>query len=184
MATVTSFTAQRILELAAGWEQVTQTQSETDAVISQLNGELAANQEAMDHLTSVTMPELQQSLAANDVALSDLNDNVLVDLQATLAQNSLDIQNLNTVTIPSISEKLSNEIENTLVRPKVYVQPDEPTNPDEDDRYLVAGDTWFDSDDNNRQRIWNGSEWTTFNVDVSDFSLTVRKFMTSTHMIY
>jgi hypothetical protein len=184
MAQVTSYTAQRIMDLLGGIDEVEVKQEGLDALIAQLRLIVEGNDALQTELNNVVLPQLQQALGENDNKVNDLNDNVLPNLELTLAQNEAAIEDIRTVDLPSLTEGLANNVENLLTRPKVYVQAEAPTNPDADERDLVVGDTWFDSDDNNVQRIWNGVEWSTLNVEVHDFSLTVRKFMTSTHLIY
>jgi len=183
MATVTSLTEEKINELMAGWESVGLSQEEINALVIQLRDAQQAADAALQELNQSTLPTLRQDLAENDIKVSELNDQ-LPDLHTRLEQSEARIDDVLSVDIPSLQESLNNQIVNAIERPKVYVQPDEPTNPDIDERDLVVGDVWYESDNNNFQRIWNGVEWTTFKVDVADFSLTVKKFMTSTHMIY
>ena len=184
MATVTSFTSQKILELLSGWEGVGADQIETNVLVGALSDALQENMALIEELNSLTLPQIEESLAENGILVADLNDNILPTLQQVLEENAARINDIATVDIPNIALDLANNIENTQARPNVYVQDEAPTNPDEDDRYLIVGDSWFDSNDNNKQRIWNGVEWTTFEVDIPDLSLTVVKFKTSTHMIY
>lgn len=185
MATVTSLTETKIRELLAGWESVDLSQDEINALVKQLRTSQDTVTAEMSELKNSTIPQFQNDLAANSAAVSDLNDNVLPSVQANLDQNNLQLQNLTTVDIPELQSGLNNEIANTAARPKVFVQPDEPPAYDDlEERDLVVGDVWYDSDDNNMHRIWNGVEWTTFKVDIPDFSLTVRKFLSTSHLIY
>jgi hypothetical protein len=184
MAEVTSLTEQRIMQLASEWVSVADNQETTAAFVGMLKTFLEQNQAKLSELNEQTIPQLLETLAANEISVSELNENVLPDLQSALDENATALADLNTVAIPALQIGLENEIENARARPHVYVQPEAPTNPDEDDRYLVVGDSWFDSDDNNRQTVWNGVEWSTFNIDIPDLSITVKKFKTSTHMIY
>lgn len=184
MATVTSLTATRIQELLAGWEGIGLSQDEINALVIQLKTNVLEMNASLEHFNEVTRPKLEADLAAGSVAVSDLNDNVLPSLQGQLDQASLDVLDLVTVTVPSIQADVEATLINVAERPNVYVQDEPPENPDENDRELVVGDSWFDSNDNNRQRIWNGVEWSTFNVDVADFSLTVKSFMSSKHQLY
>lgn len=184
MATVESLTKNKILELASQWASVISNQESSDVLLSGLLTFLEQNSTLIELLNVQTLPQLQEQLAANDEALSDLNATVIPDLQAALAQNDLELLNLTTVTIPDIVTQLTSSIEGSIEKPKVYVQAEAPTNPDDDDRYLVVGDVWFDSDDNNRQKVWNGVEWSTFGIDIPNFSITVQQLFSSQHLIY
>lgn len=184
MASVTSFTATKIQSLLAEYEGISLSQQEILSLLQQLFVDTESNDAQMTELREVILPQLQDDLAANSIELDTLADTTLPNLQADLAQASLQLENINTVDLPSMRQDLDAEITNNLDRPKTYVQPDEPTNPDEDNRDLVVGDSWFDDDDNNKQYVWNGAQWSTFSVDVADFTLTAQKFKTSTHMIY
>lgn len=184
MATVTSLTETRIQELLAGWEGIGLSQDEINALVLQLQAGLASQTAVMDDWTNNLLPQFQAAIDANDIAISDLNDNVLPGLQQSLDQAELDLQNLNDVTMPFVLDNLSNIGTNVNERPKVYVQDDAPTNPDVDDRVLVVGDTWFDSNDNNKQKIWNGVEWSTFGIDIPNFSITVQHLLSANHHIY
>lgn len=184
MASVTSFTATKIQDLLAGWEGIGLNQDEINALVIQLSTAVDEHGESLGYFNTVVRPQLEANLAANAVAVSDLNDNRLPALQADLDAAALSVQNLHEVDVPSLRTDLDNTIANVIERPKVYVQDEAPTNPDDDERDLVVGDTWFDSNDNNRQKIWNGVEWSTFNIDVADFSLTARSFFSTRHQIY
>jgi hypothetical protein len=52
------------------------------------------------------------------------------------------------------------------------------------DRPLRTDDLWYDTDDGYKQYRYDGSTWVTFDVTISDFSLTARKFVTTTHLLY
>lgn len=184
MALVTSLTAERIIELLAGWQSLGLNQDEINALVIQLRTDVLTQGESLEVFTEITRPHLEADLAASSAAVSDLRDNVLPNLQTDLEENRLNVQNLIEVTLPSMQTDLANTVANVNDRPMVYVQPDEPSNPDDDERDLVVGDTWFDSDDNNRQRIWDGVAWSTFNIDIADFSLTARSFFSARHQIY
>lgn len=184
MATVTSFTAEKIQELLDGYSDVPLTQQEILSLIGQLAISTQATNAQMVEIQQTLLPGFQEALTANSVKVAELGDTILPNLQSDLAQAELDLENINEVDIPSIREDLDAEITNGLDRPHVYVQPEEPTNPDEDGRDLLVGDSWFDEDDNNTQYIWNGVEWSTLSLDIPDLSITVQKFKTSTHMIY
>lgn len=184
MATVVSMTEDKIRELLAGWEGVSLSQDEINSILSQILIRQDSDSAELADFRNNSLPQLYADLEEGSNRISDLNDNVLPNLQNDLIQAQQDVENMRTVDIPSIQDTIANELENTATRPKVYRQPDPPDNPDVDDRDLVVGDTWFDSDDNDTMRLWNGVEWSTFAIDIPDLSLTVRKFNTSTHMIY
>jgi len=184
MATVTSLTKAKIEELLSGWADIDLSQQEILALIGQLYIATQGHDAALTEFRESDLPALQETLDANADRLSELNDSVLPGLQETLDAASADLQNLNLVDIPSIRQDLDAEITNGIDRPKVYVQDDPPEDPDDDARNLVVGDQWFESDNNNLQHFWTGAEWSTMAVDIPDLSLTVKKFKTSTHMIY
>lgn len=185
MATVISLTEQKIRELLAGWEEVGLSQDQINALVAQLWTDQVSVNTRMEEFENVTLPSIQQEVGAASNRVSELNETTLPNLAADLAQANATIENLVTVDIPEIQAGLINEIENTQVRPQVFVQAEPPPAYDDlAERDLVVGDTWFDSDDNNMQRIWNGVEWSTFGIDIPDFSLTARKFLSTTHMIY
>lgn len=184
MATVISLTKAKIEELLAGWEGVELSQDQINALVAQLWTSQATLDAVMEEFQNVTLPQLQDDLAAGSVKVSELNDVTLPDLEATLDQNSLEIDNLNTVILPGLEADLNSTVENLALAPRRYVQEDPPTNPDIDDRDLVHGDIWIDTNNGNTQYRWNGTAWTTLEVDVADFSLTARKFLSTQHMIY
>ena len=184
MATVVSLTQTKIEELMAGWQGVSLRQDETNAIVSQLWTDTQSTGAIVENFENVTVPELLDQTNAGAVALDDLVTNRLPALEQDLVDAHVSLDNLNTVTLPDLQAQLESTIINAVERPNVYVQPEAPENPDENERYLVVGDVWHDSDDDNRVRIWNGVEWSTFGIDIPDLSITVQKFKTSTHMIY
>lgn len=184
MATVNSYTAAKILELASQWEGVSLSQEEINALLAQLQTDLDSLNVLIDTLNNATLPQLQEDLANNDVALANLNDNVLPGLNNDLAVMEGDITDLQTVTLPAIQQSLNNEIEGNAARPIVYTQPDEPTNPDINDRDLIVGDVWFDNDDAMTQRLWNGTEWSLMDVDVSQIVDVVEQYISPLHQLY
>lgn len=190
MATVTSLTAERILQIAGGGGGIGPGGSneyllseELQAALGQLQIELEQNTAMLAELNESTLPALEQTLAANDIALSELTEIQIVNLQAALEQNQQILAGIEQVDIPLLQQDVSNVVVNDLARPKQYVQEDEPTNPDVEDRELIVGDTWV-TPSNNIQHIWNGVAWSAFNVEISDFSLTVKKFLSTKHQIY
>lgn len=156
MAQVTSLTAARILELAAGWDGVSGEQSELRALIADLNVSLETNQAGLEELNSISLPNLRSDLADNAIALSDLNDTVIPDLNSS--------------------------VEVAKILPRTFFSDVAPT--DTAERALQVSDVWYDTAHGHKQYMWNGVEWATFQVDIPDLSLTVQKFKTSTHMIY
>lgn len=184
MATVVSLTEEKIKELMAGWESVGFTQEQINALVIQLRDAQTAANERLTEFNEITLPQLREDLAAGSILVSELNDTTIPNLETSLSEARTAVNDLATIDIPALREGLDNQIVNLTDRPKVYVQPEAPTNPDEEERFLVVGDTWFDSDSDNKQTVWNGVEWSTFGVEISDFSLTVKKLMSSSHMIY
>jgi hypothetical protein len=184
MATVVSLTEARIQELMAGWESVGISQDEINALVIQLRDTLATNLADINEFNTVTLPRLEADLEAGSNLVSELNDVAIPNLRADLDQAAIDLQFLTEVRIPTIEADLGTTLININDRPKVYVQAEPPLNPDDEGRYLVSGDTWYDTDDQNAHKIWNGVEWTTFKVDVADFTLTARKFLSTKHQLY
>lgn len=178
MGTIITLSEERILELAAGWAAVSEQQDALNGQVSSLETAHDEQTSALNELHNFTLPELQSNLAENAVAVSNLNDTVLPDLNASLNDAALAIQNLNEVTIPGMQIG----IDGATSRPQVFFQPEPPEVAN--GRDLDVNDVWYDTDDGNKQYIWNGVEWSTFNVEIHDFSITVRKLMSSTHMIY
>lgn len=92
MATVTVFTAEKVLELleelkmggSYGGPLIDGIQTD----IGNLNQELSENQALLDELNNVILPNLQLELANNDILLGDLNDNTLPALQVELENNA------------------------------------------------------------------------------------------------
>ena len=107
MATVTSLTKDRILELMAGWESVSGSQAELNAALANFRITLDANDAALTELDNIILPQLRADLDANDILMGELNDVILPQLQADLAQNDLELANLNTVLIPQLNDMLA-----------------------------------------------------------------------------
>ena len=185
MATVVSLTEAKIRELLLGWEGVALSQDQINDFVAAL----AASQDSvLDELTAIRVSELPSILVdvqAATLSIEELNNNIIPSLNVSLDQAQLDIQNVLTVEVPALQAELQNEVENGIARTKVFMQPEPPEPYDDlDERELVPGDVWYDTDDNNKQHIWTGVEWSTFAVEVGDFTLTVKKFLTNTHQIY
>lgn len=184
MATVVSLTQTKIEQLLDGWRGVSLSQDEINSLVAQLWSDVQTNGAVVQEFENVIVPELLQQTNAGAMALDNLLTNQLPTLEVELNDAKLSLEHLNTSVLPELREQLDSTITNVIERPNVYVQPEAPEDPDENERYLVVGDVWHDSDDNNRVRIWNGVEWSTFGIDIPDLSITVQKFKTSTHMIY
>lgn len=184
MATVTSMTVEKIQELMAGWESVGLSQEEINALVIRLRSTVESASLSLIEFQESVLPRLREDLAANASELSQLNDAVLPDLQRDLEQARAEVEDIKAVSLPNLRVDLDATIQNAVDRPKVYVSDDAPTSPDDDDRFLIVGDTWFDSSDDNKQRVWNGVEWTTFGIDIPDLSITVRKLKSGQHLIY
>ncbi len=184
MATAVSLTEQRIIELTEQWQAVLDNYAAVTASIAEIRVSLQAQIDALTEFEVVTVPQLAADVAAGDVALADLQNTTLANMQAALDANNLKLTDMDTVTIPALRADLDSTAQNVLDSPHIYEQPEPPLNPDINNRPLRVGDSWYDTDDNNKQYMWNGVEWSTFTVDINDFSLTAQKFKTNTHMIY
>ena len=108
MATVTTFTAEKILELIEdlklnfGGEFL----DGLDVQVGDLGTELSELAGALDNLNSVLLPQLQEDLEGNQVLLDNLNENTLPDLQTELAFAEADLSVLNgkfPITAPDIA---------------------------------------------------------------------------------
>lgn len=184
MATVTSMTVEKIQSLMAGWESLGASQEEINAMVIQLRSMVESSTINLFEFQEVVLPRLRDDLAANAHQMEMLTDQVMPNLERELEQSRNAIEDIQTVVLPSIQVGLDATIQNAVDRPKVYVSDVAPESPDEEDRFLVTGDTWFDSSDDNKQRVWNGVEWTTFGIDIPDLSITVRKLKSGQHLIY
>lgn len=184
MATVTSMTATKIQSLLSEWESIGLSQDDINSRVIQLRDAVLGQIASVDEFSTIIRPQLEAALAGNSNALSNLNDNVLPGLTQDLDAASLAILNLMEVIVPSIQDDLINTIVNVSERPKVYVQDEAPTNPDIDDRSLVVGDTWYDSNDGNKQKIWDGVAWSTFTVDVPNLTQTILQYISPTHALF
>lgn len=184
MASVTSLTATRIMELVDSLDAGTATISDLNAVVAALNSKVEASQLDITEFHEITLPALQDQLANNATVVDDLNDNKLPDLQNALDENQTALDELNTVTLPSLQADLASGIENSLVRPQTYFSDVMPVEDELDEFYLNVDDVWYDTAHGNKQYRWDGTQWITFSVDIPDLSITVKKFQTSTHLIY
>jgi hypothetical protein len=182
MAEVTSLTAQAILDLTSQWSGIPEEQQDLRGLIALLNAYVESNEAQITEFADI-LPQFLAALASNQNAISDLNDVVLVNLQTALDNNAAALQNLNEVTLPALQLELDNNVENVETRPNIYVQPEAPEDPDENDRDLVVGDTWQDSDDGYKQYTWNGVEWTTLSVDIPDIAATIEQYLSPQHTV-
>lgn len=183
MATAVSLTEEKIQELMAGWQAVADRQDELNAQIAELKGQVQTYQTMLTEFTNMTLPEIEALVAANDLEVSDLKDNTVTNLETQVDQHQLSLDNVQNVDIPALQENvgLIGSNLNTIGVP--YRQPDEPLDDDPDNPILV-GTKWYDSDDGDKERFWDGTQWVESGGTVADFSLTAEKFKTSTHMIY
>lgn len=186
MATVVSLTEQKIRELVAGWEDVELTQAQIQSLVAQLLTGQASVEATILNLEETVLPQLRADLEAGSIAVSDLNDNVLPDLETTLAENQAALQDLTTVTIPALEHAVDAGVENMLTSQHTYVQDEPPTSPDDDERELVVGDIWHDSNDGNKQYRWDGAEWVLFAVEanIPNISELVEESLSPEHTIF
>lgn len=185
MATVTSLSEQRILELAAGWQGVAGTQAVTEAELTLIKQSLANNNAAVDDLTNNKMPALQEALAADNVVIANLNDTVIPTLRADLTGVDAAVVDIQAITLPNLQGDLDSVSINSNLRPKTFWSDVPPVDEEDGSRPLQVSDVWYNTTNGeNIQSIWNGVEWSTFTVGIADFSLTVKKLLSTTHMIY
>lgn len=62
-------------------------------------------------------------------------------------------------TVQDHLNELADAIDGVAQAINVYSQTTPPTDPDSLGRDLVKGDTWFDTDDNNKPYVWDGDSW-------------------------
>ena len=184
MASVTSLTATRILELMAQWDGTVLGLEEINAVVADLNTKVETSSFNLTQFHEETLPALQEALASSNTAVSDLNETKIPDLESALDSNQSALDELNSVTLPSLQADLAAGIENSLIRPQTYFADDPPAEDPIEEFYLNVDDVWYDTNDGNKQHRWDGTQWVTFAIDIPDLSLTVKKFKTSTHLIY
>lgn len=182
MATVSSFTEAKIRELLSGWEGVALDQEQINIIIDQMRIRQDALEVEITEFNDVTLPQLRDDLAAGSIRVSELNDTTIPNLEQKITVNEGDLQDLNTVTLPALRSDLDSSIVNSLSRPQMFFADEPPVSTV--DRELQVGDVWHDTNDGNKQHRWDGTAWVSFSVDVADFSLTVKKFLTNTHQIY
>jgi hypothetical protein len=129
MATVTSLTEDKIQELVSGWEGVSLSQDELNALVSQLWVDNESHDAALTEFKNVTVPELADDVAAGSTKVSDLNDVTIPDLEAQLSAHDLNLTNLNTVELPLLGDRVhSNELWiidlNETILPALYARLD------------------------------------------------------------
>ncbi len=183
MATATSLTTERILEIAAGWTSVEQAQADVAAMVIDLKTVVDENDQAVHDLTQTVIPTLQTDVAARDIAIGDIQDNAIPNLQQDVANQAADIVDINEVTIPGIQSNLDS-IGSTMLAVGVPYRQAEPPLDDDPEFPILVGTRWYDEDDNQKEYVWDGTGWVEAGGTVADFSLTAQKFQTSTHMIY
>lgn len=183
MATVTSLTEEKIQELMAGWELVGLSQEEINALVIQMRSDQQSADARLTEFNDIILPQLREDLAAGSIRVSELNDTTIPDLQASLAEAQATVNDLAGVDIPALRDDVNSAGQNIKDRPQVFVQADEPPAYDDlEDRYLVVGDTWYDSE--NVQRIWDGVQWTSLSVDIPDLSATIDQYLSPEHALY
>lgn len=120
MATVTGVNAERMIELAMGWEQVAEDYSHLDGKTSGIDARLGTAELIIQNILNNVVPGLQTDLDGIDNDLDDLSDIVVPNLQQDLldAQALIDealsatsdlstqLENLNADTLPGLNELL------------------------------------------------------------------------------
>lgn len=182
MATATSLTKERILELAAGWDAVQEAQDVLTATVEGLSTTLQSQQADLNEFNNTTLPNLQNTVSNNDTQIQDIKDNAIPDMQAILAEHDSRMDSLDQIQLPAIVQDLSDVAANAGAIPQIFFADDPPENTD--DRDLQINDVWYDKNDGYKQYNWDGTEWMPFNVDIPDLSLTVKKFKTESHEVY
>jgi hypothetical protein len=182
VATAVSLTDEKIQELMAGWQAVSNRQDELNAQITELKGQVETYQVMLMEFTNMTLPEIQALVSATDLEVSDLKDNTVTDLEALVSQHDLSLININTVDIPAMRSYLD-LIGSDQLEIGVPYRQDEPPVDDDPDNPILPGTRWYDTNDNNKEHFWNGTDWVDA-MTVPDLSLTVQKFKTSTHQLY
>lgn len=183
MASVVTLSEDKIQELMAGWQAVADRQDALNVEITELKAQVESYQGLLTEFTNMTLPEIEALVAANDLEVSDLKDNTVTNLEAQVDQHELNLTNINDVDIPALQQNVDLIGSNLNTVGVPYRQPDEPLDDDPDNPILV-GTRWYDTDDNEKERFWDGTQWVESGGTVADFSLTAEKFKTSTHMIY
>lgn len=167
MATVTGFTAEKIIEMLGAVGALTPEQIEALGKLGTISQNVSDNKSKLDDLTNNVIPKIDQDVASGALDISELSENRIPNLERDLLEAQAEVTDM----------RLSGDL-----RPRVYAQPEEPTSPDINGRQLVVGDVWVDAE--TVQRIWDGNVWSDLKLDIPDLSITVQKFKTGTHMIY
>lgn len=107
MATVTSYTEEKILELMQGWEGVSEEQGAINAYLADVVVQLEANTAALEEFENQTLPALQADLTSSSIAVGNLVDVAIPNLQAELDANTADLNDLNTTVLPELQGSLS-----------------------------------------------------------------------------
>jgi hypothetical protein len=106
MATVTSYTEEKILDLMSGWEGVSDEQAAINAYIASVLVQLNTNSAALEEFENVTLPGIQEDVTNASIAVSTLTDTSIPNLQAQITTNTEDLQALNDVTLVELAGAL------------------------------------------------------------------------------
>lgn len=183
MAIAVSLTDEKIQELMAGWQAVADQQEGLNAQIVELKGQVVSYQAMLTEFTNMTLPEIEALVAANSIKTSDLNDTSIPNLEAEVNQNALGIENLSEVDIPDLQQAIYS-LGSSVAMVGVPYRQDEPPEDDDPDFPILVGTRWYDTNNDNLEYFWNGTEWVESGLEIPDLSLTVQKFKTSTHQLY
>lgn len=163
MAEVTSYDAPTIEAMMEELQQLRDEQAASSSRVAELTSELEVALNQLLEINQVSIPEMNASVGGATSATSDIVENQIPNLE-----QAIDDQRL--LTLQAI--------------PKVFRQPEPPTNEDDPERELQIEDKWVDTDDSDKEYHWDGTAWVESGMTVADFSLTARKFLSSTHLIY
>lgn len=182
MASVTTLSEEKIQELMAGWQAVADRQDALNVEITELKTQVESYQGLLIEFTNLTLPEIQALVAANSIETEDLKDNAIPNLEIDIQQQGQTLEDITGVTMPAMQNYLDLIGSDQLEIGVPYRQAEPPLD-DDPDNPILPGTRWYDEDDNNKEHFWNGTEWVDA-MTVPDLSLTVRKFKTSTHLLY
>lgn len=183
MASVVTLSEDKIQELMAGWQAVADRQDALNAEITELKAQVETYEAMMLEFTNLTLPQIQAIVAANSIETEDMKDNAIPNLELGVDENAADLVDLNTVTLPAIQNDLS-LLGSSVAAVGVPYRQDEPPLDDDPDNPILIGTRWYDTNDDEKEYSWNGTEWVESGISIPDLSLTAKKFKTSTHMIY
>jgi hypothetical protein len=107
MATVTSFTSAKILEMFGEYASLSQEQRDTSVLVAEMKTQMAENTAAITTLNETDLPNLEANLAGVEVTLLDLNDNRFPALETT-------VNDLNTNRLPAVETSLADLNDNRL----------------------------------------------------------------------